>query len=371
VLKKLVYYGAAGAMLVPVLGTGLLLGAAALWAYRYATRGYKVFPAEFESDGAVIRGNLLLPDGPGPHPAVVLVHGMFLGLRSFYRFYADFFARQGFAVLVYDKRGSGASGGKPSLLDLEQQARDAAAAWHWLERHYEIDSRRVGFWGYSLGGAATLKAAELVPDPAFVIGLSQPALPLGEILMYYSAALLPGPAGDQAKELRQQLWDYSRDRKGWKKIYKALEEAQTKPWYKAAGLPLKYERLLPGETHDPSAELPFRWDNADLDYDPLPALAKLNCPILLQYGDRDWVVPSREFIRRVERFREVNELPDLEVLTYKGGDHAMHKPWLPFNVAPFFCKGYLREMITWLDGVSRQRVKADNLARLQPVPEKG
>lgn len=340
----------------PALVTGglLLLGVGALIWHR-ATRGYRVQPVEFVSDGVLLRGSLLLPSGPGPHPGVVLVHGMFLGLRSFYRFYTDLFARMGVAVLVYDKRGSGASGGRNSLLDLEQQARDAAAAWLALRGHPALDRQRIGFWGYSLGGAATLRAAELVEQPAFVIGLSQPALPLGEILTYYSCGALAGGIGREARRLRRMLWNFSRNGRGWKVLYRRLKAAEKQAWYRAARLPLQ----LDAPSADNStlalragAPLPFRWGDSDLDFDPLPLLGRLQCPILLQYGDRDVIVPSREFIQRVRTFRETHYLPHLTVLEYSGGDHAIHRPGLPFNIAPCFCHSYLADMQHWLAGAA-------------------
>ncbi len=344
-----------------------LLGAGAL-VWRRLTRGYEPEAVEFESDGVVLRGVLLVPQGEGPHPAVVLVHGLFLGLRSFYRFYADLFARLGVAVLVYDKRGMGASEGKHTLLDLEQQARDAAAAWQSLRRDQRIDPLRIGFWGYSIGGAATLRAAELVEEPAFVIGLSQPALPLGEILNYYSCGALAGGIGREARRLRQLLWNFSRSGRGWKVIYRRLKAAMDKPWYRAARLPM----VLDAPSADNTAQamragnpLPFRWNDPDLDFDPLPLLGRLSCPILLQYGDRDVIVPSRQFLQRVEVYRQTHYLPHLTVLAYAGGDHAIHRPGLPFNLPPCFCHSYLADMQHWLAGVAGLQRPA--LSRLRPM----
>lgn len=337
---------------VPAVFGGLLLLGAGAYLWRRATRPYRRLEVSFESEGVQLSGTLLLPLSPGPHPGVVLVHGMFLGLRHFYNFYADFFARLGLAVLFYDKRGTGHSRGRPSLLALEQQARDAAAAWQALCRHPQVDPARVGFWGYSLGGAATLRAAELVEQPAFVIGLSQPAMPLGEILTYYSCGMLAGALGRQARALRRALWNFSRSGRGWRRLYHRLKDAQSQVWYRAARLPRVLDepspQNSPGALRRGLAPLPFRWDNEDLDFDPLPILARLDCPLLLIYGDRDFVVPSNEFVRRVEAFRSAHYLPQLSIASYPGGDHAIHRPGLPFNLGPCFCGTYLSDMQHWL-----------------------
>ena len=71
-------------------------------------------PIEFSSaDGTVLVGEVRLPAGPGPHPAVILVHGSGPSDSSEidYRYNSNAFLKKGLAVLVYHKRGAGRSGG--------------------------------------------------------------------------------------------------------------------------------------------------------------------------------------------------------------------------------------------------------------------
>ena len=65
----------------------------------------------FENDQVRLSGTLVVPAGQGPHPAVVLVHGSGPVTRDFFGPIAYLFARRGIAVLSYDKRGIGKSGG--------------------------------------------------------------------------------------------------------------------------------------------------------------------------------------------------------------------------------------------------------------------
>ncbi|UUZ47465.1 hypothetical protein LP420_29995 [Massilia sp. B-10] len=57
-----------------------------------------------------LKGTLLLPQTPGPHPAIVFAHGSGPATRNVGA-WNTFFVRQGIAVLSLDKRGAGASGG--------------------------------------------------------------------------------------------------------------------------------------------------------------------------------------------------------------------------------------------------------------------
>ena len=52
------------------------------------------------------------PATPGPHPAIVVVHGSERGTRILYGIWVSYYASLGFTVLAYDKRGAGDSGGR-------------------------------------------------------------------------------------------------------------------------------------------------------------------------------------------------------------------------------------------------------------------
>lgn len=68
------------------------------------------------------------------------------------------FAADGFAVLTYDKRGVGESGGvyeahyNTSPENLSLLAGDASAALEWLLDRRERRGRKSGFWGISQAG---------------------------------------------------------------------------------------------------------------------------------------------------------------------------------------------------------------------------
>ena len=101
-------------------------------------------------DGKLV-GTLMSPPGPGPHPAVVMIHGAAGGLRDYYRAFAEQFVRNGVAALVFDRRGWGESEGDPQPT-FGQKADDAAAldrlpanpAGRREGRHLGIQQRLLG-----------------------------------------------------------------------------------------------------------------------------------------------------------------------------------------------------------------------------------
>jgi hypothetical protein len=111
----------------------------------------------FNAEGATLHGWLYLPDNPGPHATVVMAHG-FTGVKEQYLDrYAEVFAAAGLAVLVFDNRGFGASGGEPRQeIDPFQQVRDYRHAITYARTLPEVDESRVGAWGTSYSGGHVL-----------------------------------------------------------------------------------------------------------------------------------------------------------------------------------------------------------------------
>src|SRR5277367_3468475 len=98
---------------------------------------------EFVVEGNVtLRAWLFVPDGPGPHAAVTMAHG-FAGIREHgLDEFAQVYAEAGFAVLVHDHRGFGASDGQPRCdVDPWRQTDDPASVGH--TRQYLLDVQRV------------------------------------------------------------------------------------------------------------------------------------------------------------------------------------------------------------------------------------
>lgn len=76
--------------------------------------------------------------------------------------FAEVFATAGFAVLVYDSRNCGESGGLPrGEIDPMQQVSDARDAITWLQLQPDIDPHRIGVWGSSFSGGHAIVLAAL------------------------------------------------------------------------------------------------------------------------------------------------------------------------------------------------------------------
>jgi len=65
----------------------------------------------FSSGNIKLAGSLALPEGEGPFPAIVFVHGSGRATRHRFNRWATYFEERGIASLRYDKRGTGFSEG--------------------------------------------------------------------------------------------------------------------------------------------------------------------------------------------------------------------------------------------------------------------
>ena len=233
----------------------------------------------FPSDGVVLAGELTLPAGEGPHPAMVVVHGSGRVTADRYRFVAEAFSEKGFAVLTYDKRGVGRSTGVYTSIgpgnsksDLGKLASDALAGAAFLREHPSIDGGQVGLLGFSQAGWIIPLAASRSAETAFMVIVSGPTVTVGEEI-YYSK--LTGDDHGQPTDLSGE------------EISRRLR-AFTGPH----------------------------------GFDPVPALEKVTIPGLWILGGRDRSIPIPETLAHLDELVD-NAGKDFEVKLYPQGNHGL------------------------------------------------
>ncbi len=105
------------------------------------------------------------PEGPGPHPVVIQIHGgpesqSRPGFSSTYPMWMD---RLGVALIRPNVRGSSGYGKRFLLLDngfqREDSVRDIGALLDWIETQPDLDAERVAVYGGSYGGYMVLASA--------------------------------------------------------------------------------------------------------------------------------------------------------------------------------------------------------------------
>ncbi len=212
-------------------------------------------------------GTLHKPNGGGPHSVLVALHGANGGLRTdkIYQHLVTRLPERGIAVLVYDRRGSGESGGDFATADFSDLAQDAIAAIDFLIAHDDIDRGRIGVHGFSQGGwIAPIVAARKLAVAYLIIVSGSGVSPAEQ--MNYGARYALFEAGyseiivERAIALRTNVNDYFRGRLGRDIVQAEIDQVRSEPWFQYSFV----SNDLPRNVQE------SKWYH-EMDYDPLPS----------------------------------------------------------------------------------------------------
>lgn len=113
---------------------------------------------------------LTLPAGEGPHPVVLLIHGGGATHSMMLDQYERRFSAAGFAVVAFDFRHLGESGGTPrQIMSLRRYFEDIDAALAFIRGRPELDAGRVALWGTSFGASHVVATAARRADIAAAV----------------------------------------------------------------------------------------------------------------------------------------------------------------------------------------------------------
>ena len=286
--------------------------------------------------GIELEGTLTLPEGPGPHPGVVLVTGQgpqdrdetILGHKP-YLVLADRLTRRGVAVLRYDDRGVGRSTGDFDAATTMDFAQDAAVAWRFLAARPELDAGRVGLLGHSEGGLMVARAArDLESRPAFVVLLASPGLPGEEFYLEQDATesrrrgVDEGAIklrGERKREMFAVLRAEPDPRRGAEKLRAAMLAMELTEPERAeiAAAGVRIEELIEQQI----AQLNTRWHRHFLNQDPATVLRELRMPVLAMVGGRDVQVPPHASLPAIRSALATGVCPSIEVIELPGLNH--------------------------------------------------
>lgn len=298
----------------------------------------------FQSGGVALTGTLRLPLTKGRHPAIFLLQGSGEVARDGEWFYADHFARNGIATLVYDKRGTGSSGGDYRDESFDDFAADALAGVHYLQSRKEINAKRVGLYGRSHGGMVIPLAASLSNDVAFIINVSGAGVPPYQQMTYQVEAQMrrdgfPETEIAEAVVYMNLKWEVARTGgEGWDKLQAVTQNASGKKWLSRVQPATKLEDIVPS------------W-KLQMGYNPMPALEKVRCPVLAVFGELDTLTPVAETTANYQKGLEQAGNKDVTIKVFPNADHALLVWPKPKDQVhwPVLAAGYLDVMTNWIN----------------------
>lgn len=281
----------------------------------------------FRNGDLELYGKLVLPsEGDGPFPLVVLVHGSGRDAATFTYHRQYQFPAEGVAAFVYDKRGTGRSGGKFTMR-FDVLAGDVLAAVSRLRSHPRIDPERIGLAGYSQGGWIAPLAALQDPRIKFVVvGYGMLESPAREEHLETLNSVRARGFGDAEVRKAAEIADAvdrvirSGMKEGWKELDALEQKYRNEPWFGAlrphiAGQAMRYPHWLM-RIYGQKRLSQISWY-----YDSFETLKKLDIPMLWVLGGKDIEAPNEVTIAELERLRAAGKPIDLKI--YPEADHGI------------------------------------------------
>ncbi|MEO5866340.1 MAG: CocE/NonD family hydrolase [Sphingomonas sp.] len=265
---------------------------------------FDVTETRFQGSGVELAGRLIMPKGKGKVPIVVLVHGSeHDSARDNYAL-QRLFPSEGIGAFVYDKRGTGASGGNYTQSYL-MLATDAIAAMREAKRLAGARAGRTGYQGGSQGGWVAPLAARIEPVDFVIVSFGLAVSPLEEdreaIVLDMTRHGFGTAEIAKAMEVADatQTVMLSNASKGYDKVAAVRAKYGRKPWFKFVRGNFSF--IVLDKTEADLRELePTLAPGIPFQYDPMPVLRNLSMPQLWILGEDDIDAPSTETARRLK-----------------------------------------------------------------------
>lgn len=286
-------------------------------------RPLRVEPFHFQSGAQTLSGDILLPDGNPPFPAVVLIEGSTTeGRRNWtYRSFGELFARNGVAAFIYDKRGVGESPGDIAMATFSDLSVDAAAAVRALASRKDINSKSIGLLGISQGGWLAPMAAQLCDSVSFLILVVGPAVSVWDQELHRVAYSMRAgslnedqPDSFSTEEIGDAL-EHSRlgfavasNPERWAEWTQSVAHAKASRWAKYVALDSSIEELQ-------------GWLRQR--YDPSETLRRTTKPVLALFGEEDTYVPPAENVEPMLSQLADAGNDDVTIVVYPDCGHAL------------------------------------------------
>lgn len=281
----------------------------------------------FQGSGASLAGRLVMPEGDGPVPIVVLVHGSeHTSARDAYAL-QRLFPSVGIGAFVYDKRGTGASGGTYTQ-DYLTLAVDAVAAAREARRLAGSRAARVGYQAGSQGGWVAPLAATIEPVAFLVIGFGLAVSPLDEDREAIALDMTRHGHGPEDMVKAMEVADavaaivISDFRDGYAELDALKAKYAGEDWLADLHGNIAFFLL-----QTPEAQIremgPQLLAHVPAQYDPMPVLENLDVPQLWILGEEDLDAPYAKTLQRLTSLASKGK--PISTALFPGAEHGIYE----------------------------------------------
>jgi hypothetical protein len=281
--------------------------------------------ATFESHGTTLAGRLVMPPGEVPVPVVVLVHGAEHDSALTDYSLQRMLPAEGVGAFVYDKRGTGKSGGHYTQ-DYGLLADDAVAALGEARQLAGARVRRIGYQAGSQGGwVAPLAANRTSVDFVIVcFGLAVNVIDEDQQAVALQMREKGYPPEVIARALEVAAAAEAVFESDFSSGFPRLDELRAKyasaPWYKDVHGDFAFFVLQHSDAELRAHAREFDW-HTPFHYDPMPTLRADKVPQLWILAGEDYEAPSAETSRRIKSL--ISDGLPFTLAYYPAAEHGM------------------------------------------------
>ncbi len=288
------------------------------------------------TDKSKLGGTLTLPKGPGLFPAALLITGSGTQDRDETIFehkpffvIADYLTRKGFIVLRVDDRGAGKTTGEAKNATIQTHATDVVAGIEFLRKQKQVDPKRIGLIGHSVGGTiAPLVASEHPNDIAFIISLAgfgisgRELTPIQTGLVLRDQLKLPAEAAKKLVQAEINVMKVIAEDGDEAALRKVLKESiETTRKYGPPEARAMTDAQVDAAVTSKFALLKAPWIRSFIKLDPAPAWKKVKCPVLVLIGEKDTQVPPDVNLPAIKKVLEAGGNKDIRLEKLAGLNH--------------------------------------------------
>jgi hypothetical protein len=288
---------------------------------------FDITDTRFQGAGVTLAGRLVLPKGSARVPIVVLVHGSEHSSALDSYDLQRMFPALGIGVFVYDKRGTGTSGGTYTQ-DYLLLADDAIAAVSEAKRLSGPRAGRIGYQAGSQGGWVAPLAAKISPVDFVIVSFGLAVSPLDEDREAIAYDMENHGYGPDVMAKAMQIADASAAillsdfRDGYERLDALKRQYGKEPWFKDVHGDVTFA-LLAMPPDELKQKGPVLLAGAPFQYDPMPVLRHLDTPQLWILGGADADAPSAETIKRLLDLQKAG--CPIALAVYPHAEHGMYE----------------------------------------------
>ncbi len=301
-----------------------------------------------------LAGTLTLPEGSGPFPVAIFVHGdgaMPADAHGYYNYLWKRLADNGIASYAWHKAGVNRSTGNWLTQSMDERADEVIAAIEMLKQRNDIMASKIGLIGYSQAGWVLPLVAKKSAYPDFMVIVS------GAINWINQGDFLT----------RNRLLDEGFSRAQIQQAYACNRQEQhvLQPTSSYAAYQQYHKNISPECKKFSAGKMDkarFKFVKLNLNSDAREGLTKIQCPTLAIFADKDVNVNVEESEREYRSAFAASRNSRLTIKIFENAQHSLFKSQYISGINPgwsaiikmellgedIFAENYLNYVTQWV-----------------------